>query len=130
MFHHRDEENAKLNAELDRISALPLPQLAAEVMAKGFGPGGPGEKGPTGIGTVAGVFNPAQISVGIDNEALIVMYRVVAEAVQMLEHAVLVRCDVSGSGGVYGMAWSSTRAGDQALSENGVERALGVTAVQ
>ncbi len=37
-----DQMGALLQAELDRLNALPLKQLASEVMAKGFGPGGPG----------------------------------------------------------------------------------------
>jgi hypothetical protein len=93
-------------------------------MLKGFGPGTKGADGPTGMGTIAGAFNPAQITVGIDQDALEVMYRVTAEAVQVLEHACLVRSDVSGSGSVYGMVWYVTRYGQQALAQNAVERVL------
>jgi hypothetical protein len=124
LFHHKDEENDKLRAELERISAMPLPALAAEAMVKGFGPGTKGAEGPTGMGTIAGAFNPAMISVGIDQNALDVMYGVTAEAVQVLEHAGLVRSDIGGGGSVYGIIWSATRLGKQALEQNAVERML------
>ena len=50
MFGHKDEEKQAQNdrwrlalqAEFDRLGSLPLPELAAEVMTKGFGPDGPG----------------------------------------------------------------------------------------
>jgi hypothetical protein len=121
----RKEENAKLNAELDRISALPLPDLAAEVMTKGFGPDGPGAEGPAQIANIAGEFNPAQGSIGIDDQALIDMYVVVAEGVQFLEHACLLRIEVAGSGGVYGMNVMATRLGRAALEQNKVEHVIG-----
>src|ERR1700722_5834016 len=124
LFRDKNEENDKLRAELDRIAALPLQSLAAEAMIKGFGPGTKGVDGPTGMGTIAGAFNPAMISVGIDQNALDVMYSITAEAVQVLEHAGLVRCDVAGGGSVYGMIWTATRCGQQALEQNAVERVL------
>ncbi len=37
-------ESAALQAEYERLDALPLPDLATEVMERGFGSGGPGEK--------------------------------------------------------------------------------------
>lgn len=50
MFGRKDEEKQEKNeqwrqalqAEFDRLNSLPLAQLAAEVMRKGFGPDGPG----------------------------------------------------------------------------------------
>src|SRR3954464_9379040 len=89
---HADEENAKLRAELARIDALPLPQLAGEVMTKVFGPGGQGEGGgAVKLADIAGAFNPAQRSFGIAHDALSDIYSVVSEGVQALEHAGLVR---------------------------------------
>src|SRR3954464_15354686 len=101
---HADEENAKLHAELARIDALPPPQLAGEVMTRVFGPGGQGEGGgAVKLQDVAGAFNPAEGSFGIDDDALRglygvggegglrVMYDVVCEGVQVLEHSGLVR---------------------------------------
>lgn len=124
LFRNKDEENDKLRAELARISAMPLQALAAEAMVKGFGPGTKGADGATGMGTIAGAFNPAMISVGIDQDALEKMFCVTAEAVQVLEHAGLVRSDVAGGGKVYGMVWSATRSGQQALEQDTVEHVL------
>jgi hypothetical protein len=39
---------AAMNAEIERVASLPLPQLAAEVMIRGFGPDGPGGPGKPG----------------------------------------------------------------------------------
>lgn len=82
------------------------------------------------MGTIAGAFNPAMISVGIDQDALDAMYRVTAEAVQVLEHAGLVRSDVGGGGKVYGMIWSATRLGQQALEQNAVQRVLAAVSLE
>src|SRR3954463_1948430 len=93
---HKQEENDKLHAELQRISALPLPQLAGEVMTRVFGTGGQGEGGGTvKLQDVAGAFNPAEGSFGIDDDALRSMYEVVSEGVQVLEHVCLVRVIMS-----------------------------------
>src|SRR5690242_168417 len=46
LFGGKDDNKAAaaatLQADLDRLASLPLPLLAAEVMKKGFGLGGPG----------------------------------------------------------------------------------------
>jgi hypothetical protein len=120
----RDAENAKLHSELERISALGLQQLAAEVMTKGFGAGGPAEQGPQGLGTIAGAFNPAEGFFGIDDDALVMMAVVVAEGMQVLEHACLVR-EVFTGGDVASMAYTATRFGRAALAQQGgVEKVL------
>ena len=54
----RQAENEALHAELERLSTLSLRDLAAEVMIKGFGPGGPAADGPVHIQNVAGAFSP------------------------------------------------------------------------
>src|SRR3954447_9531527 len=92
LFGHADEDNAKLHAKLARIDALPLPQLAGEVMTKVFGPGGQGEAGgAVKLADIAGAFNPAEGSFGIDDDALREMYSVVSEGGEALDHAGLVR---------------------------------------
>jgi hypothetical protein len=37
-----------MTAEVDRVSSVPLPQLAAEVITRGFGSGSPGAPGRPG----------------------------------------------------------------------------------
>jgi hypothetical protein len=121
----REAENEKLRAELARISALPLPALAAEVMRKGFGAGGPADGCFAEPGAIAGAFNPAEGSFGIDNQALLDMGEVVVEGLQVLEHACLIRMTVEGSGGgVYHTYYGATRFGRAALAQNAVEQVL------
>ncbi len=69
LFRNKDEGNDKFRPELARISAMPLHTLAAEAMLNGFGPGTKGADGATGMGTIAGAFNPAMINVGIDQDS-------------------------------------------------------------
>ncbi len=56
---------AALQAEIDRAGALPLPELAAELRARAFGPEGPG--GPGRPGTIDG---PAEASNRLTGPAL------------------------------------------------------------
>lgn len=120
LFGGRKEENEKLQAEVERLAALSLPELAEELMTKGFGPGGPAGDGRYAeLGAIAGALNPAQGSF-LDNDLLVQHFRVVAEGAQLLEHAGLVRFEVSSSGGITHWSWTATRAGAAALERNDV----------
>lgn len=120
----REAENEKLRTELARIEALPLKELAAEVMVKGFSPGGPAADAPGTPQHIAGAFNPAEGSFGIDDQALRDMFVVVVEGLQVLEHAGLVRYMIGGSGGVYDQFYTLTRLGQAALRDGTVEQIL------
>src|SRR3954451_242282 len=124
---HADEDNAKLHAELARVDALPLPQLATEVMTRVFGPGGQGgEGGAVKLQDVAGAFNPAEGSFGIDDDALISLYKVTSEGVQVLEHAGLVRLEMGTEprGSVL-YTWAvPTRLGRLALERSSVDSVI------
>src|SRR5689334_9711438 len=118
LFAHHKEENEKLQAEVERLSALPLPQLAQEVMTKGFGTDGPAGDGRyAALSTVAGALNPAEGSF-LDDNLLVEHFRVVAEGAQLLEHAGLVRFEISSEGGVVHWSWTATRAGASAVEQN------------
>jgi hypothetical protein len=120
----REEENGKLQAEVERLAALPLSQLAAEVREKGFGPGGPAaDGGYAALSSIAGALNPAQGSF-LDDNLLVEHFRIVAEGAQLLEHAGLVRFEISSSGGIAHWNWTATRSGTVALQQNAVERVL------
>ncbi len=121
----REAENEKLRAELARIEALPLKDLAIEVMTRGFGPGGPAADAPGAPQHIAGAFNPAEGSFGIDDQALQDMFVVVVEGLQVLEHAGLVRYLIGGSGGVYDQFYTPTRLGRAALQQGTVAQVLG-----
>jgi hypothetical protein len=90
-------------AELQRLSALPLISLAAEIMARGFGPGGPGAAGrpgslevplssaaPVNPKAIAARFVPGYESRAISPESRWQLRFLMREGLQVLEHAGLV----------------------------------------
>lgn len=142
LFGHKqqqpDEEPAKdgaLQAELDRLDPLPLPQLAAEVMEKGFGEAGGGAKddaavtvggpnigaGPT-LSSIALEFAPGGDTRGTDDQTRQRLYRLIAEGLQALEHAGLIRVQMHTS--MNSFDYALTRLGKSALDGGGVERVL------
>jgi len=140
LFGGRDGDPGRdtlIAAELDRVGGLPLPQLAAEVMARAFGPGGPG--GPGQPGTLeAG--SPTATVVRLDElaisrllisadafqhatpEQLARLRHLAGEAVQALEHAALIR--VSWQGG--SQHCLATRRGRSAAERGTVSEILAV----
>ncbi|HWH20027.1 MAG TPA: hypothetical protein VN671_05810 [Solirubrobacterales bacterium] len=113
LFGHRDDEAAggdipSAAAEISRLEALPLADLAAEVMERGFGPDGPGAPGRPGtieapelsaprvrLNEVAGAVTPAYAASNDATDQLRIA-NLVAEAVQALELAALIRVDWRG----------------------------------
>ena len=136
MFGHKDggqDGAAAMQEEIRRAAALPLPELAAEVMASVFGPDGPG--GPGRPGTIDGpaeaanrltladvtqAFTPASAARGAGADQLHLLSLLLAEALQLLEHAALVR--VSWRGGMEN--YLATRAGRAAVAQGEVARIL------
>ena len=111
---------AAAQAEVDRLSSLPLPQLAAEVMTRGFGPDGPAEDGLPSVSMIVDTFVPGLAH--LDDASHQRMEEVVGEGVQVLEHASLVRSTVwGGEGGLY---YTATRLGRAALAGNAVNRII------
>ncbi len=149
-FGHKDQEKQEKNdqwrlalqAEVDRLNALPLQQLAAEVMRRGFGPGGPGaddedvtvgqeniNAGPS-VPRIAGEFEPQRgftfpVPTAEDQKLQQRIARLVAEGLQELEHASLVRTQMHT--GMGGLDYATTRRGRSALERGEVERILGST---
>jgi hypothetical protein len=131
MFGNKDRDhadasamNAALNAEVDRLSALALPQLAAEVMTKGFGPTGPGEGGETSVDGIAGELTPAyEARADGDADARVRLKELVAEGVQALEHASLIRTQYHYNAD--SLWYTANRLGRSALERNAVDRILG-----
>jgi hypothetical protein len=125
----------ELQAEIDRLESLPLAELATEVMSKGFGPGGPGANeddaitiggpnigaGPT-ISSIALAFTSEGNTRGADDSVRQHLYRLVAEGLQMLEHAGLIRTQVHTS--MNSFDYTLTRAGRAALSAGTVQQIL------
>src|SRR5215469_8465981 len=120
--------NAAFGAEVERLEALPMAQLAAEVMARGFGPGGylPGlmRRKPHAIvrayvNDVAAMFKPEGAR---DADLYRRLSEVVGEGLQVLEHESLIwACRVSESSGV---GYVLTRRGRAVLEADAVEQTL------
>lgn len=141
LFGHKDEDDqatdnvAALQAEIERLEGLSLPALAAEVMAKGFGPGAPGadddntisvegpniSAGPT-IADLALEFAPGGNTKGADDATRLQLQRLVAEGLQTLEHAGLIRTQMHTA--MNGFDFALTRKGTAALQAGDVERTL------
>jgi hypothetical protein len=129
-------KDSALQAEVDRLESLPLTQLAAEVMTKGFGPAGPGadeddavtiggpnvNAGPT-VSAIALEFAPGGDTRGADEHLRLRLHRVMAEGLQVLEHACLVRAQMHTS--MNSFDYALTRLGRAALERGAVERILG-----
>jgi hypothetical protein len=129
-----------VTAEIQRVSALPLPQLAAEVMMKGFGPGGPGGPGTPGsldaphmvtyrepaatAHTIAAEFTPALLAQAVmnRNELRTRLTAIIAEGLQLLEHACLIRAESYGS--TSSLCYLATRRGRAALERGDIARVL------
>jgi hypothetical protein len=126
-----------LKAERDRLDSLSLPQLAAEVMVRAFGPGGPGadeehvqvgqanaNAGPS-LYQVSGLFEADRgftfpLPTSDDLQLLESIRRLVAEGLQELEHASLIRVQMHTAMGSFDYA--TTRRGRAALDGGEVER--------
>jgi len=125
-----------MRQELDRLAALSLTDLAAEVMVKGFGPAGPGADddaislGQANIGAgpdavdISREFVPDAVSFPTDEDLQLRarIAKLVAEGLQELEHASLVRCQMHTSSGYFD--WAATRRGRAALERNEVKTVL------
>lgn len=135
LFGRNDDNHADKAArqvEVDRLDSRPLPELAAEVMGKAFGPGGQGEAKDNTV-TVGGPNITAGVTVGAiaedfvpgdaDEELRIRRDRLVAEGIQALEHASLVRGQLHTAMG--GLDYTVTRLGRAALERNSAAPVVG-----
>jgi hypothetical protein len=151
MFGNKDEDKKykleqwqhAMRQEIARLDALPLADVAAEVMNRGFGPGGPGadddaisaggrnvNAGPTAA-DIALRFVPDRgftfpIPTAGELKLRRHLARLVAEGLQQLEHASLVRCQMHSEMGIFD--WSATRHGRAALQRGNVQAILHGTA--
>jgi hypothetical protein len=139
LFGGRDERSAAddaLEAEIERLDRLPVPELAATVMAKAFGPGAEWEDpeeevtvdGPNvGAGaTVAGIaaeMAPGGSTRGADERDKVRLQRLVAEGVQALEHAALIRPQMHTA--MNSLDYTPTRLGRKVLAAGAVAEVVG-----
>jgi hypothetical protein len=139
LFGGRDErsvEDDALEAEIERLDRLPVAHLAATVMAKAFGPGAEWEDpeeevtigGPNvGAGaTVAGIATemaPGGSTKGAEERSRLRLQRLVAEGVQALEHAALVRPQMHTA--MNSLDYTPTRLGRKVLAAGAVAEVVG-----
>jgi hypothetical protein len=123
-----------MQAEFERLNALPLIELAVEVMTKGFGPGGPGAVGDaapghvtsraaTSVAVISFEFAPERgftspIATAEDRELRDQIAQLIAEGMQELEHASLVIGQLNPP--YNQLAWAATRRGRAALQRGEV----------
>ena len=132
MFGNKEKREAGvalLRAEVDRLSALALRDLATEVMTRVFASGGPGADGSAlTVVTAADVFITDDSAWSNDDLTREELVRVVGEGLQMLEHAGLLGQQIVLVGNEHwALGWSLTRSGESALAQDGVARAVGST---
>jgi hypothetical protein len=121
------DDAATMNAEIARLDGLSLADLAAEAMNRGFGPDGPGGPGKPGtiespetsserlvVLDIARTFTPAFAGKGVTQIQMQQFATLVAEGLQVLENASLIR--VTWRGGME--HYMATRRGRRAV-ENG-----------
>ena len=127
----RSAEAGELDAEIERLDRLPLPALAATVMAKAFGPGAEWEDpeeevtvGGAAVGAgatvtaIATAMAPGGSTRGADDGTRRRLERLVAEGFQALEHAALIRPQMHASMG--SLDYTPTRLGRTVLAAGAV----------
>jgi hypothetical protein len=129
-FAHKDNGSPaiaaqRLQAETERLEALALPQLAAEVMRAAFTTDYPPDPSPLPASewilvpgdmkdTLAAV--PPELSARLRDLA--------AEGIQVLEHKRLVRVEAHHAGTSFTHGYLTTRLGRQALADDTLDRIL------
>ena len=110
-----------VDGEVQRLGALALPELASEVMVRGFGPDCPADDGRPSVRMITDLLVPG--GVRLEQGAYQGLNDLIGEGVQVLERAGLVQSTVwGGKGGLYFVA---TRLGKTALERNTVDQAIG-----
>jgi hypothetical protein len=102
-----------------------MTQLAAEVLTRGFGPGGPADKVPpmapgASVTRVVAVFEPTGSR---DMSLSRTLYELIADGIQVLEHASLLRLEAAGEQ-LGRNFYALTRLGHAALAKGAVDRVL------
>jgi hypothetical protein len=128
-------EVGELDQEIERLDRLALPALAAEVMGKAFGPGAESEDpeeevtiGGPNVGAGATVEDiaigmaPGGTTKGADERTRLRLQRLVAEGVQALEHAALIRPQMHTA--MNSLDYTPTRLGRKVLAAGAVAQVV------
>jgi hypothetical protein len=131
----REAEAGALDAEIERLDRLPMPALAAEVMAKAFGSGaewedpeeevtigGPNVDAGATVAGIATAMAPGGSTRGGDERTRVRLQRLVAEGVQALEHAALIRSQMHTA--MDSLDYTPTRLGRKVLAAGAVAQVV------
>jgi hypothetical protein len=114
----------QIGAEVQRLWALTLPQLAAEIMARAFSSEYTPGSGMAELGGLADYFLPdygAPRAGDVTTPEEYALHDLIAEGMQALEHARLVRPAFGYGGNLAGYGWVTTRLGRSALASGAVQ---------
>jgi hypothetical protein len=129
-FAHKDNDRPaateeRLQAEIERLEALALPQLAAEVMRAAFTTDYPPDLSP--LPPSEWMLMPGDLKntpVDVPTELSARLRDLAAEGIQVLEHKGLVRVEAHHAGTSFTHGYLTTRLGRQALADSTLERIL------
>jgi len=124
MSSRKDKQEA-LRAEVRRLEALPMARLAAEVMIRGFGPGGAASRRgryAVHVDDIAKEFGFDWLS--YDGDLYMRLSELVGEGLQVLEHQSLIWACSGKETQNGGIGYTPTRRGRAALADNALEQAL------
>jgi hypothetical protein len=114
------DSGTEVQVEVERLNDLTLPQLASEVMVRGFGPDCPAEDGRPSTRMIVDAMLPGANR--LEQGAYQGLNELIGEGMQVLEHAGLVQSTVwGGKGGLYFVA---TRLGKTAFERDAVDRVI------
>jgi hypothetical protein len=118
----------ELTSEVARLSALSIPQLATEIMTKAFTADYQPGDSLYGADAMVDLFcrpsRPAKYH-DVVLTAQLELRDLIAEGLQALDHAGLIRLEGRYSGEFYSTGYVTTRHGRSAVASNTVEQALG-----
>ena len=121
------ELGPQIGVEVQRLEALTLPQLATEIMARAFSPQWTAGAGMIELGAITDYFLPdygAPRAGDTSSAEEYALRDLIAEGVQVLEHARLVRPTFGYGGNLAGYGWTTTRLGRTALASGSVQGAV------
>jgi len=117
----REAHGAEVRTEIERLGALPLPQLAQEVMVRVYGPHGPGAGGSADYQETLKPFDPTDTGIfpGVDDELRVPLEELIQEGMQQLTNSALVVVPLRG-GDITRPRYRLTRAGRAALESGDI----------
>ena len=116
----KEARGAEVRAEIERLGALPLAQLAQEVMLRVYGRG-PGAGGSADYQETLKPFDPTDTGLfpGVDEQLRVALEELVQEGMQQLTNSALVVVPLRG-GDITTFRYRLTRAGRAALASGDI----------